>query len=818
MGVIAPPLRVLLVADDPGYVRALGATATFTPGGPWIVETARTLEAGLRRLGEGGIDALLVDLILPDSTGMDSVRRLCREHPTLPVVVLTAQDDPALGLAALQAGAQDYVVKNPLHEQVVDRSLRYAAERKRHTLILRRLQAAVDTMQIGVTITDVQGRIVYTNRAEAEMHGYTMEELLGRPARDLSPRENWRSMSPEELRHTRRWKRERIRMKKDGTAFPVQLMSDVVMEASGEPIGIVTTCEDITDRWKADEALRQSEERYALAARGTNDGLWDWNLETGRAYFSRHWTALVGEEEQGVSPRIEEWLDRIHPEDRPRVERKIDDHVQGRSERFEDEHRIRHKNGSWRWVLARAYAARGRHGRAYRMAGAHSDVTDRRAYDPLTALPNRALFLERLEEALARDRRRRSPSFAVLFVDLDHFKAVNDTLGHVAGDEFLKEVSRRLQDCVRPGDTVARFAGDEFAILLERIQDALDATTVADRILLSLERPIRLGHQEATPSASIGVSIGQTEHESPEDVLKDADAAMYRAKDEGRGRWQICDHELRQQVAARSRVSDDLRHAVERGELGIHYQPVVDLATGTLAGFEALLRWRGLLLPLDFVSHTEQAATLAPIEEWMLREACRQAGTWYAAHPGAWRLYVNVSTARFLRPQFLQELDERMAEAIVPPGCLVLEVTEEALLRDARIVDSLLERLAARGVGVQLDRFGAGQSALGALRRAPLFGVKLDASLLGPPAPSPILGAVVSLAASLRLPVMVSGIDAERQAQWVQGLSCGLGQGVFFSEPLSPEDAQVLLATGKVWNHLLVGRGTPEGLRKGDLA
>jgi len=810
-------LRVLLVADDPDYARALQEDLASAASGPWVLETARSLDAGLRRLAEGGIDAALFDLNLPDSAGVESARRLCREYPTVPVVVLTAQDDPQVGFSAVQAGAQDYVVKGPIQEQVIGRALRYAVEGKRHTLILRRLEKAVDTMQIGVTITDLAGRIVYTNRAEAEMHGYAVEDLVGRPARDLSPRENWRSMSMEELRHTHRWRRERIRMKKDGTAFPVQLMSDVVVEATGEPIGIVTTCEDISERWKAEEALRQSEERYALAARGTNDGLWDWNLETGRAYFSRRWTALVGEEDQGVGARIEEWLDRIHPEDRPRVERKIDDHVQGRTERFEDEHRIRHKNGSWRWMLVRAYAARGRHGRAYRMAGAHSDVTDRRAYDPLTSLPNRALFLERLEEALARDRRRHSPSFAVLFVDIDHFKGINDTLGHMAGDEFLKEVARRLQDCVRPGDTLARFAGDEFAILLERIQDVVDATTVADRILIALDRPMLLGQQETTPSASIGVSVGLSEHESPEDVLRDADAAMYRAKEEGRGRWELCDHALREQVAARSRVSYDLRHAAERGELGIHYQPIVDLASGALAGLEALLAWRGLLLPVDFVNDTQQGSTLTPLEDWMLREACRQAGVWRTRHPATWPLYMNVSTARFLRPQLPLELDERMREAGLPAGSLIIQVTEDALLHEPRTVDGILDRLAARGVGVQLDRFGAGSSALGALQRAPLHGLKLDASLLGPPT-SPILGAVVSLAATLRLPVMVSGIDGAEQASSVQALGCALGQGTFFSEPLPEAEAEAILAAGKAWDHLLVGRRQEKVIRKGDIA
>ncbi len=791
-----PPLRVLLVEDDPVYARVLRGTLALAGGGPWSLEHADSLATATDRLAKGGIEAVLLDLHLPDARGVEAVRALCRAHPLLPVVVLTAIDDDQLGLAAVQAGAQDYLVKGPIHEQVLERALRYAIERKSTTVTLRQLEQAVRTMQLGVTVTDADGRILYANRAEAEMHGCTVAQLLGTQARELSPRENWKPMTREDLKTVRRWKRERVRLRRDGSVFPVQLLSDAVLDATGEPLGLITTCEDITERWKAEEALRRSEERYALAARGTNDGLWDWDLETGDAYFSPRWLAMLGHAEGDLRGRVEEWFSRIHPDDQARVQEKLRDHLGGRVERFEDEHRLRHRDGTWRWVLARGYAARARGGRALRMAGAQTDVTDRRAYDPLTGLPNRVLFLERLTDALLRARRTPGHAFAVLFVDLDHFKAVNDTFGHVAGDQLLTEVGHRLLSCVRPGDTVARFAGDEFAVLLERVQQVGDATGVADRIQASFGIPVRVADQDVRPSASIGIALSLSAYLRPEDVLRDADAAMYRAKHEGGGRWEVCDDALRERVAARARVRDDLRHAIDRGELGARYQPIVDLRSGAVIGLEVMPRWRGLLLPVDLLDSADHAPGLKSVEGWLLRESCRQAGAWSATRCGPPPLHVNVSSAQLLCPGFVEEVALRLRESGLGPGALVLEVAEEALLHDAAAVAGVLGRLRGLGVGVQLDGFGKGYAALSLLRRFRIDGVKLDASLVSEAAaddPSPLLAAVLAAASALGLPVVATGVEHARQAERLRGLACQGAQGSYFGEPLEATAAERLL-------------------------
>jgi diguanylate cyclase (GGDEF)-like protein/PAS domain S-box-containing protein len=790
-------LRVLLLAPEPASARALEETVAALSELLWGFETARDVEVATERLARGGLDAAVACLDLSDDAGLEAVRALRAAGPRAALLVLAAAGDEHARAAAVRAGAQDCLPGANPEPAVLSRALRAAVERKRTADTLLRLEQAVGAMQLGVTITDTDGHIVYTNVAEARMHGYSVDELMLMDGRDLSPPANWKPLSAAELDAVRRWKRERVRFRKDGTSFPVQLMSDVIRDASGQPIGIVTTCEDISDRWEAEEALRESEERYALAARGSNDGLWDWNLRTGRAYFSPRWLSMLGYDEAELKETIEEWFTRIHPEDRERVRAKVEEHLDGRSERFEDEHRMCHKDGTYRWVLNRGFASRSYQGRAYRMAGAQTDVTDRRAYDPLTGLPNRALFAERLDDALVRHRRRKG-HFAVLFVDLDHFKAVNDTFGHVAGDQLLVEVARRLEASVRPGDTVARFAGDEFAILLERIQEVADATGVADRIHVALSAPVRLGDHRAVPSASVGVALSLTPYEQAEEVVRDADAAMYRAKQEGGGRWEICDEAMRERLASRARMQHDLRAALDRGELAVHYQPLCELATGELRGFEALLRWRGLLLPIEFLAAAEEAPGFLRIESWLLREACAQAGRWRARYGLPFRLTLDVSTARFLRPELASEVHAALESSAFPGAALTLEVGEDTLLRDASAVAAAFGGVNALGVGVVLDRFGSGQASVNVLRRFRLSGLKLDSGLAAAEGHDgeTVVPALLRLAGALSLPVSAAGVETDAQRARLHVLGCGLGQGPLFSGALEPAEAEALLSRG----------------------
>jgi len=810
----AAPTRVLLVDDDDTFHLIL--KELLSPA-RYALDRVAGYGAGLDAMAACSHDVYLVDYRLPGHSGLDLVREASARGCAAPMIVLTGVGDREVDLEAMKAGAADYLDKGRLDEVTLERAIRHAIERKGAADSLRQLKKAVDTLQIGLSITDVSGRIVYTNPAEAAMHGFTVEEMLRSEGRALSPREDWQPPSLDQLRAFRRWKRERTRQRKDGTVFPVQLLSDVVMDDSGHPLAIVTLCEDITDRKLAEAALRESEERYALAVRGTNDGIWDWDLAADLVYYSPRWKAILGFEESEIGDAPAEWLGRVHPDDVGRVRAKLADHRDGRTPLFEDEHRVRHKDGVYRWVLSRGFAVRDESGRAHRMAGAQTDVTDRRAYDSLTGLPNRALFVERVGYASSRARRRSEHRFALLFIDLDGFKAVNDTLGHPAGDQVLITVARRLEACVRPGDVVARLGGDEYAILLERIDQPGGATEVAARIIDELEPPFTVDGRQVTVSASIGIAVSLTGREAVEDLVRDADTAMYRAKAAGKHRYEVFDEDLRLRLQARSDLEGALRGAVERGEFGVVFQPIVRLATGRLAGFEALLRWQRdgrLAVPDEFLAMVEETGLVLPLGSVVLREACRQARRWQdlAGPDRALPVAVNLSDKQFRDPALPTRIEAMLTETGLTPAALRLEVSEAAIIESAGAGTHGLASLRARGLQVYIDDFGSGYSSLRYLHAFPVDGLKIDRSVIArlDAGSEPLVRAILEAARGIRLPVTAKGVETDAQWSRMRGLQCELAQGFRFSPPVDAEAAAAMLAKG-TWQPLARASGTGGG-------
>src|SRR2546429_1887755 len=571
---------------------------------------------------------------------------------------------------------------------------------------------------------------------------------------------------------------------------------------------------------RAEHALRESEERYALAARGSNDGLWDWNLVDDTFYFSPRWKAMLGfsDTEIGDSPR--ELFDRIHPTDKENVEQRIKAHLDGVTAHLETETRLRHKDGTYRWMLIRGIMVRDSAGTPLRMAGSQTDITEGKVADPLTGLPNRLLFMDRLLQRIEYRKRHPETIFAVMFLDLDAFKMVNDSLGHLVGDKLLVSVADRLLKLLRHTDTVARLddqeaitvarlGGDEFAILLSDLRQPSDVVCVAERLMKEVAKPFNIDQREIFTTVSIGIAVSTLGYQHPEEFLRDADTAMYRAKSLGKARYEIFDAEMRASVTKRLELETDLRHAIERQEFRNFYQPIISLESGKVVGFEALLRWqhptRGLVGPNEFIPVAEETGLIRELGWWNLREACRQISEWRAGSIANRHLTisVNLSAKQFLQPNLVEDIRKLLLELALPPEALKLEITESTVMADPSAAAKMLQQMKSLGIRLAIDDFGTGYSSLSYLHRFPLDTLKIDRSFISTMCEGEegmeIARTILPMANNLRLDVVAEGVETVQQVAMLQKLQCKYGQGYYFSRPLSAEGTAALLAGELTW-------------------
>jgi diguanylate cyclase (GGDEF)-like protein/PAS domain S-box-containing protein len=572
-------------------------------------------------------------------------------------------------------------------------------------------------------------------------------------------------------------------------------------------------------------SLRRSEERYDHAVRAANDGIWDWNLETGDVFFSPRWKEMLGLEGESLAPVPGTWLDRVHPDDASELKGRLDELRHGTAGHLEHEHRVKHGDGGYRYMLCRAVSVSGAEGPVGRLVGSLTDISDRKSaearlvrealYDNLTGLPNRTLLMDRLAQSLAAFRREPERPPAVLFVDLDRFKVVNDSLGHKAGDELLQEASRRLRACARPADTVARLGGDEFVMLVERIRNPTDAVHVAERVQADLLRPVRVAGQDVFVSASIGIGIaerGGGREPTPESLLSDADLAMYRAKTQGRSRHQLFEPEMHARAMSQLELESGLRRALEREEFRLVYQPIVELRDGRLVGFEALIRWErpghGLVSPAEFVPQIEENGQIVPVGRWVLRTACREAARW-PRPPAGPRVSVNVSGRQLLEPTLVADVEQALLDSGLPADSLVLEITETVFFQGGDRARPVLNALRRLGVGLAMDDFGTGYSSLSFLRLYPIDRLKIDRSFVWEMADDErtrrVVAAVIRLAGALGMDAVAEGVETEGQRRALVQMGCRLGQGFFFARPHDSETA-LALATAAESSPLLPAR------------
>ena len=430
-------------------------------------------------------------------------------------------------------------------------------------------------------------------------------------------------------------------------------------------------------------------------------------------------------------------------------------------------------------------------------------------YDALTGLPNRFLFMERLEEALKRAKQHPDYRFAVLFLDCDRFKVVNDSLGHFVGDELLVALARRLEASLNQTDTLARLSGDEFAILLTEIENINSVTLIADEILKALSFPFQLKRQEVFINASIGITLSNLNYEQSEYLLRDADTAMYRAKTLGKGQYQIFDSEMHNAAIEVLQLENDLRRAVNQQEFIVHYQPIVALPTGKIVGFEALVRWKhpqqGLISPTLFIPIAEETGLINPIGNWVLREACYQLQQWYHQKLTDYPLTmsVNLSVRQFAQPDLIEQIDTILAETQLNPQSLKLEITESVIMKNSQPVKVILQQLQERQIQLCIDDFGTGYSSLSYLHNFPIDNIKIDRSFIssldGNSDNLGLVSAIMNIAQALKMSVTAEGIETAQQLEQLRVLNCDFGQGYLFSKPLDGKNATNLIESATQW-------------------
>ncbi len=702
--------------------------------------------------------------------------------------------------------------------------IRDVSRRKRAEDALReseeRFRNLFEGVPVGVYRISPSGKMESCNRTVVELLGYPSRQHLigidtGELYADPQDLEAWKTM----MQYEGRVVNFETRVKRfDGSKVWVRTHSTAIREGRGvtprgtrnDIVGYRSTVEDVTDRKRAEDALRTSEERFRSLVQNASDMIAILDAEARTIYLSPASERILG---QPAAERVgRHGFGLLHPKDRPRVQAMFDGLLDKPGKHLRTEYRVRHAEGSWR--VLESSLTNLLHNPAVNGVVVNSrDVSDRKRaedqllhdalHDALTSLPNRTLFMDRLGHCIERRQRLASYRCAVLFLDLDRFKMVNDSLGHAVGDQLLVQASGRLRSCLRPSDTLARLGGDEFAILLDDVKDASNAVRVAQRIEGELEVPFVLEGREVYSTASIGIALSGDD-DAPEDVLRGADTAMYRAKSQGRAGYAIFDADMHAQVREQLQLETDLRRAVARSQFTVYYQPIVVLKSGAIAGFEALARWhhpdRGLVMPHDFMPLAEETGLVTAIGRAVTIDACRQMKAWNDRRPELEPLFlsVNLSRRQLSSPDLAEQIERMLDAGGLPGDRLSIEVTEHSVSDQPDTALATLVRLRRLGVRVSLDNFGTGTASLSLLHRFPFDRVKIDRWFVNGigegGSNEELVEGILTLCRGRRLDTVAEGVETEEQRRRLAELGCDYAQGFLFSEPVAKSRAEELLS------------------------
>jgi len=671
-------------------------------------------------------------------------------------------------------------------------------------------------------ITDAQRRIIWVNEGFTRITKYSLKEVIGKKPGEVVQFEKTDKETIARLRtalHSGQgFRGEILNRSKDGQEYWLDMDIQPLLDAKGGLTGFMAIESDITERKLTEVTLVNMRDRLQAAVTGTSDGLWDWKVGTEEVWFSARFWTLLGftDPAEFPPPRFESWSDRLHPDDSQATLHALQRH-QTLKEPYDVEYRLRMVSGEYRWFSARGAAQYDANDKPIRIAGSLQDIHDRKfmeeqlralaLMDKLTGLPNRTLLLDRLQQAIERRKRFNESNYAVLFLDFDRFKLVNDSMGHGVGDQLLQEIARRLESTVRSLDSVtrpmqkgtaSRLGGDEFIILLDGLASVEDALMVADRILGVLSMPYKLDGHEVVSTASIGIVTSAYGHAHAEEVLRDADTAMYEAKVGGKGRAVMFDESMRVRVQRKVELESGLRRALDAHQFRLFYQPIVSLETRRVEGFEALVRWQhpthGMISPGEFIPVAEETGLIIPLGEWVFTEACRQLAEWWKVmgRESVPSISVNLSRKQLSLTDLPKTLTEIADREGVDRSAIHLEITESAIMSNPEHATALLGQLKGLGFKVYMDDFGTGYSSLASLHQFPIDVLKIDRSFIVNLSRgrefAALVNAICTLACNLNIKVVAEGVETGEQVALLQALDCHFAQGYHFSRPMPAGD------------------------------
>ena len=843
------PNKVLLVEDNPGDIRLVRELLSESQHTLFNVtlECADSLSAAIERLVKDGIDLVLLDLSLPDSHGLSTFEKVHSLVPQMPIIVLSGLADEELSIEAVKNGAQDYLVKGQVDGSTLIRSIRYAIERQRIEWSLYesedRYKNLVQLMPDIIYTIDPGGKFTFINEAVRTL-GYGPEELLGKHfsiiidpadieavsstavlpkhAGKKGPKEKAPKLFDERRTGERKTKGLEIRIRAKNVESEISgkmkwINNETVfieVTSSGQYdkdvhkkgkkfLGTIGVIRDITDRQQAYDQIRKLsravEQSPSVVMIMDTRGI----VEYVNPKFTQQ-TGYIPEEVIGEDPNILK-SDTVPPGNYKQI---WEDIISGKE--WEGEFTNVKKNCELYWEFVQISPIRNSNGEITHVIKVSEDITERKKaeetiqrmayYDNLTGLPNRTLFNDRLTQAIAHAQRK-NEILAVLFLDLDRFKLINDTLGHAMGDKLLQSVSNKLKEYVRKDDTVSRSSGDEFTLLFTGITNTKDVEMMAQKIIKALRQPFVFGNHELNITTSLGIAIYPKDGKNGETLLKNADTAMYHAKERGRDNFECYNHSLHEKATKKLLLDTKLRLALEKDQFILHYQPQIEIHTEQIVGVEALLRWQhpdlGLVSPMDFISTAEGSGMIVPIGEWVLRTACMQIKSWQNLGIPPIRISVNLSAQSFIRQNLVEVINKTLKQTGVSPHLLEIEITESTIMKNIESTIYKLSKLKELGINISIDDFGTGYSSLSYLRKFPIHTLKIDGSfirdILGNQDDAAIVTAIIAMAKKLRLKLVAEGVETKEQLAFLKQQKCDMAQGYLISRPLPTREIEKLL-------------------------